>query len=65
MDILLIVVSVVGAYALFVSVCYLLIRLIFQKIEVDDIDEVRPVRPRAPRYSARTTDYRKQKNLAY
>lgn len=64
MDILLIVLSLVAAYVLFVSVSYLLIRLLFPKIEVDDIDEVKPVRSRSEnRYAARTV--KKQKNLAY
>ena len=64
MDILLIVLSLVAAYVLFVSVSYLLIRLLFPKIEVDDIDEVKPAKSRTDhRYTARTV--RKQKNLAY
>ena len=58
-----IVLSVVAAYVLFVSVCYLLIRLLFPKIEVDDSNEVRPVKNRVHRYATRTV--RKQKNLAY
>lgn len=64
MDILLIVVSLIAAYVLFVSVSYLLIRLLFPKIEVGDIDEVKPVTSRIEnRYAARPV--RKQKNLAY
>ena len=64
MDILLIVLSLIAAYALFVSVSYLLIRLLFPKIEVDDIDEVKPLRSRTEnRYATRTV--KKQKNLAY
>lgn len=63
MDILLIVLSLVGAYVLFVSVCYLLIRLLFPKIEVDESDELRSVKTRVNRYAPRTV--RKQKNLAY
>jgi len=63
MDILLIVLSLVGAYVLFVSVCYLLIRLLFPKIEVDESDELRSVKTRVNRYATRTV--RKQKNLAY
>ncbi len=63
MDILLIVLSLIAAYVLFVSVCYLLIRLLFPKIEVDD-SEVRPVKTRnVDRYATRTI--KKQKNLAY
>lgn len=64
MDILLIVLSLIAAYVLFVSVCYLLIRLLFPKIEVEDSDEIRPARTRTVnRYSTRTM--KKQKNLAY
>ena len=63
MDILLIVLSLIAAYVLFVSVCYLLIRLLFPKIEVDD-SEIRPVKTRnVDRYATRTI--KKQKNLAY
>lgn len=64
MDILLIVLSLIAAYLVFVSVSYLLIRLLFPKIEVGDIDEVKPVNSRTEdRYAVRTV--RKQKNLAY
>lgn len=63
MDILLIVLSLVAAYVVFVSVSYLLIRLLFPKIEVDDTEEVKPVRSRVERYAARSV--KKQKNLAY
>ncbi len=66
MEILLIVLSLIAAYVLFISVSYLLIRLIFHKIEVDDIDDVRPARIRPRRYDSRTaTEFAKQKNLAY
>lgn len=65
MDILLIVLSVFAAYVLFVTVCYLLIRLIFPKIEVQDSEEVKPLKMRnVSRYQA-TRPMRKQKNLAY
>jgi hypothetical protein len=64
MDILMIVLSLIAAYVLFVSVCYLLIRLLFPKIEVDDSEEVRLVKTRnVNRYATRTV--KKQKNLAY
>lgn len=64
MEILLIVLSLVAAYVVFVAVCYLLIRLIFPKIEVED-EDVKPVKLRnAGRYSAART-LGKQKNLAY
>ena len=36
MDVLLIVLSLIAAYVVFVSVGYLLIRLLFPKIEVED-----------------------------
>jgi hypothetical protein len=65
MDILMIVMSLIGAYLLFVSVCYLLIRLLFPKIEVDDSDDVKTVRPRNVNRYASTRNLKKQKNLAY
>jgi hypothetical protein len=65
MDILLIVLSLIAAYVIFVSVCYLLIRLLFPKIEVDDSDVVRPVRNRNVNRYAAERAVRKQKNLAY
>lgn len=66
MDILMIVLSLIAAYVLFVSVCYLLIRLLFPKIEVDDNDEVRPLKTRnVNRYAAPRTVKKQQKNLAY
>jgi hypothetical protein len=64
MDILMIVLSLIAAYVLFVSVCYLLIRLLFPKIEVEDSDEVTPLRNRTVRYAG-TRAVKKQKNLAY
>ena len=65
MDIMLIVLSLFAAYVLFVTVCYLLIRLIFPKIEVQDSEEVRPLRMKsASRYPA-AHPLKKQKNLAY
>jgi len=65
MDILMIVLSLIAAYVLFVSVCYLLIRLLFPKIEVDDSNEVIPVKNRTVNRYAGTRTERKQKNLAY
>lgn len=65
MDILLIVLSLFAAYVLFVTVCYLLIRLLFPKIEVEDSEEVRPLKMRnVSRYPA-ARPLGKQKNLAY
>jgi hypothetical protein len=64
MNILKIVVALVCAYGLFVSVSYLLMRLIFPKIQVEeDSDVVRPARTRSIRRVERP--FRKQKNLAY
>jgi hypothetical protein len=64
MNILKIVVALICAYGLFVSVSYLLMRLIFPKIEVsEDSDVVRPARTRSVRRVERS--FRKQKNLAY
>lgn len=60
-----IVLSLVAAYVLFVFVCYLLIRLLFPKIEVEDGDEVRPLRTRTVTGYAGGRAVRKQKNLAY
>lgn len=65
MDILLIIVSLIAAYLLFVSVCYLLIRLLFPKIEVDDSIEARPLKNRNVNRYAQARPVRKQKNLAY
>ena len=65
MDILLIVLSLTAAYVLFVTVCYLLIRLIFPRIEVQDSGEERPVRMRNVNRYADARTSRKQKNLAY
>ena len=65
MDILLIVLSLITAYVLFVSISYLLIRLLFPKIEVDDSDEVNPGKPRNVNRYATPRAVKKQKNLAY
>lgn len=66
MDILLIVLSLVAAYVVFVTVCYALIRLLFPKIEVGELDdEVRPAKARVHRYATRTSSMKRQKNLAY
>jgi hypothetical protein len=66
MNILKIVVALIGAYGLFVSVSYLLMRLIFPKIEVaDDADLIRNPRVRTLKRVERISTFRKQKNLAY
>lgn len=65
MDILLIVLSLIAAYVLFVSVCYLLIRLLFPRIEVNDSDVMKPVKNRNVNRYAPVRTVRKQKNLAF
>lgn len=65
MEILLIVLSLFAAYVLFVTVCYLLIRLVFPKIETEDSDEVKPLGMRNVSRYPETRPLRKQKNLAY
>jgi hypothetical protein len=65
MEILMIVLIVVGAYVLFVTTCYVLIRLLFPKIEVDDSSEPLRVKTRTVDRYASTRTLRKQKNLAY
>ncbi len=65
MEVLLIVLSLVAAYVLFVTVSYLLIRLLFHKIEVDDLDEIGPLRRSGARRYDQRTMLEKQKNLAY
>lgn len=65
MEILMIVLSVLGAYVLFVTTCYVLIRLLFPKIEVDDRSEPLRVKTRTVDRYASTRTLRKQKNLAY
>lgn len=60
-----IVFIVAGAYVLFVTICYVLIRLLFPKIEVDDSNEALPLRQRNVNRYASTRPMRKQKNLAY
>jgi hypothetical protein len=65
MDILLIVLALVSAYVLFVSVSYLLIRLLFPKIEVSDSEEVRPVKNKGVNGYTPQRSIKKQKNLAY
>ena len=65
MEILMIVLSLIAAYVLFVSICYLLIRLLFPKIEVEDGDEMKPLRTRTVNRYAGARAVKKQKNLAY
>lgn len=67
MDILMIAMSLFGAYVLFVCTCYVLIRLLFPKIEVDDSKETqRTVRTRTVNpYASARSSRKQQKNLAY
>lgn len=63
MNILKIVVALICAYGLFVSISYLLMRLIFPKIQVEETEESQQVRVRQTRRVSRPL--RRQKNLAY
>ena len=64
MNILKIVVALICCYGLFVSVSYLLARLIFPKIDIEESPEdVRRARLRHERRMSRPL--RRQKNLAY
>jgi hypothetical protein len=64
MNILKIVVALICAYGLFVSVSYLLARLLFPKIEIEESEEkLKTLRIRNMRRTNRSP--RKQKNLAY
>ena len=64
MNILKIVVALVCAYGLFVSISYLLARLLFPKIDVEESEEkLRTIKIRNLRRTNRSA--RRQKNLAY
>lgn len=67
MNILKIVVALICAYGLFVSVSYLLMRLLFPKIQIEEDEEadkkLRPARTRALKRMNRPL--KRQKNLAY
>lgn len=64
MDIFMIVIAVICAYVFFVLASYLLMRLLFPRIEIDD-SEVRPLKARnVNRFSPSRAD-KKQKDLAY
>lgn len=64
MNILKIVVALICCYGLFVSVSYLLMRLIFPKIEIEESEEeVKRMRVRQLRRISRPL--RRQKNLAF
>jgi hypothetical protein len=65
MNILKIVVALVCAYGLFVSISYLLMRLLFPKIEIEEDDDKLKmvIRTRALRKMNRPV--KRHKNLAY
>jgi hypothetical protein len=65
MNVIKIVVALICAYGLFVSISYLLARLLFPKIEINEAEEekLRTVRTRAERRINRPL--RRQKNLAF
>jgi hypothetical protein len=63
MNILKIVVALIGAYGLFVSISYLLMRLLFPKIQIDEAVDAKEARVRTLRRVSRPL--RRQKNLAY
>lgn len=64
MNILKIIVALICAYGLFVSVSYLLMRLLFPKIQIEeDAEKVTPARARTLRRMNRPV--KRQKNLAY
>jgi hypothetical protein len=55
MNILIIVLSLISAYVLFVSVSYLLARLIFPKIEVEDDSTIKQPRIMRAKHHRRLT----------
>lgn len=64
MNILKIVVALICAYGLFVSISYLLMRLLFPKIKIEEADEnLRPAKARMVRRMNRPM--KRQKNLAF
>jgi hypothetical protein len=64
MNILKIIVALICAYGLFVSVSYLLMRLLFPKIKIEESDEdLRTIKVKDLRRMRRPL--RRQKNLAY
>jgi hypothetical protein len=66
MNILKIVVALLCSYGLFISISYLLARLIFPKIEIEEQSEEEKSRMVKIRNLRRThRSIRKQKNLAY
>jgi hypothetical protein len=64
MNILKIVVALICAYGLFVSVSYLLMRLLFPKIQIEDTEE-KAIHSRARTMRRMNRPMKRQKNLAY
>ena len=65
MDILMIIVALFSAYVLFISIAYLLVRVMFPKIEINESEEGRPVKSRNINRYSPSRELKKQKNLAY
>jgi hypothetical protein len=65
MNILKIVVALICSYGLFVSVSYLLMRLLFQKIEIEETDEKQIIQSKERAMRRVTRPLRRQKNLAF
>lgn len=66
MNIVKIVVALICSYALFISVAWLLMRILFPKIEVDDEEELQRARISKARALRRVSrPLRRQKNLAF
>lgn len=65
MNILKIVVALICAYGLFVSVSYLLMRLLFPKIEIEETDEKQVSQSKVRAMRRMNRPLRRQKNLAY
>lgn len=65
MNIIKIVVALICAYGLFVSVAYMLMRLLFPKIEINEANEKELASSRRTIRKLNRTAVRRQKNLAY
>jgi hypothetical protein len=65
MNILKIVVALICAYGLFVSVSYLLMRLLFPKIEIEETDEKQVSQSKVRMMRRMNRPMKRQKNLAY
>lgn len=65
MNILKIVVALICAYGLFVSVSYLLMRLLFPKIQIEETDEKIINHSKARTLRRMNRPLKRQKNLAF